>query len=98
MPVPRQRLSARRGRTRAAHHALAKKVTLTCANCSKPMLPHRACAACGYYKGRNVRTKVTTKVASDVKKTKVKATKKAAKSTKVKPEEKSAPEAPASKA
>ena len=60
MPVPRQRLSARRGRTRASHHALVKKTTLVCPNCSKAMLPHRACAACGYYKGKNVRTKITT--------------------------------------
>lgn len=76
MPVPRQRLSARRGRTRAAHHALAKKVTLTCANCSKPMLPHRACAACGYYKGRNVRTKVSNTVAKPKVKSEGKQTKK----------------------
>lgn len=73
MPVPRQRLSARRGRTRASHHALVKKTTLLCPNCSKAMLPHRACAACGYYKGRNVRAKVTTAA-------KAKTTKKSSKS------------------
>ena len=25
-----------------------------CPNCGAKMLPHRACAACGYYKGKQV--------------------------------------------
>ncbi|EKD76644.1 MAG: hypothetical protein ACD_43C00031G0001 [uncultured bacterium] len=54
MPVPRQRLSQRRGRTRASHHSLKAIVTVVCPNCKKPAMPHLACRACGYYNGRNV--------------------------------------------
>lgn len=56
MPVPKQRLASRRGRTRAAHHALSKVATIECPACHQPTLPHRACPACGAYRGRNVRT------------------------------------------
>lgn len=55
MPVPRQRLSQRRGRTRASHHGLAAITTVVCLNCKKPALPHKACPACGYYKGRSIK-------------------------------------------
>lgn len=55
MPVPRQRLSSRRGRMRASHHALGTITTVTCTQCQKAILPHRACPWCGFYKGRNLR-------------------------------------------
>lgn len=64
MPVPRQRLSSRRGRTRASHHALKPTTTSVCAQCKKPVVPHKVCPACGYYNGRNMNerpTAVTTK-------------------------------------
>jgi large subunit ribosomal protein L32 len=33
-----------------------KKTTLNkCAKCGKAIRPHTACAACGYYKGREVK-------------------------------------------
>ncbi|MFA6475395.1 MAG: 50S ribosomal protein L32 [Patescibacteria group bacterium] len=57
MPVPKQRLASRRGRTRASHHALTKVTTVECSQCHQPTLSHRACSACGAYRGRNVRTK-----------------------------------------
>lgn len=57
MPVPKQRLSGRRKRTRASHHGLTKVATVECAQCHQPSLPHRACSFCGSYRGRNVRTK-----------------------------------------
>lgn len=60
MPVPKQRLASRRGRTRAAHHGLAKVATVECAQCHQPTLPHRACPSCGAYRGRNVRVAKTT--------------------------------------
>jgi len=28
--------------------------SVACKNCGAPTLPHRACTACGYYKGRQV--------------------------------------------
>ena len=54
MPVPKQRLSNRRGRTRASHHALKRVATVECAECHKAIMPHRACPFCGAYRGRNV--------------------------------------------
>ncbi len=60
MGLPGKRLSSRRRKTRAAHHAL-KSTTLTkCSKCNKPVLPHTACGFCGYYKGRNIFAKTTT--------------------------------------
>lgn len=45
-----------------SHQAL-KGITLgKCPKCKKPMLPHRACGYCGYYKNREI-VKVKTKLA-----------------------------------
>ncbi|HSP77878.1 MAG TPA: 50S ribosomal protein L32 [Myxococcaceae bacterium] len=54
MGVPKKRTSKmRRDRRRAANNNLRSAVqVINCANCKEPVLPHRACAACGYYKGR----------------------------------------------
>lgn len=35
-----------------AHLALKKRGLAKCAQCSAPVLNHRACAKCGYYRGR----------------------------------------------
>jgi large subunit ribosomal protein L32 len=39
-----------------AHLALKKIVLNKCPKCGKAVKPHTACAACGYYQGRVVRT------------------------------------------
>ena len=40
---------------RRANHDKVKAPNLVpCANCSAPMVPHRVCPACGFYKGRAV--------------------------------------------
>jgi large subunit ribosomal protein L32 len=48
-------LSSSKGKMRRAQH---DKVTapsiVPCANCSAPMVPHRVCPSCGFYKGRAV--------------------------------------------
>ena len=45
----------RRDRRRAANNNLRTAVqVILCAKCKEPVLPHRACSACGYYKGREV--------------------------------------------
>jgi len=46
-----------------AHLALKKVVLNKCPKCGKAVKPHTACAACGSYKGREVRT-VKVKAAS----------------------------------
>jgi large subunit ribosomal protein L32 len=45
----------RRDRRRAANSNLRVAVqVIACPNCKEPVMPHRACAACGQYKGREV--------------------------------------------
>jgi large subunit ribosomal protein L32 len=45
----------RRDRRRAANNNLRSAVqVIKCAKCKEPVLPHRACAACGTYGGREV--------------------------------------------
>lgn len=56
MGVPKKRTSKmRRDRRRAAVNTLRTPVqVIKCSNCKEPVLPHRACAACGHYAGREV--------------------------------------------
>ncbi len=56
MGVPKKRTSKmRRDRRRAANSNLRTAVqVMQCAKCKEPVLPHRACSACGHYKGREV--------------------------------------------
>ena len=62
MALPKRRKSHARVRTKRAQWKAAKITTTTCPHCSATILPHRACASCGYYNGRQVlppRAKVT---------------------------------------
>lgn len=54
MGVPKKRTSKmRRNRRRAANSKLREAVqVISCPKCKEPVLPHRACSACGYYRGR----------------------------------------------
>jgi len=56
MGVPKKRTSRmRRDRRRAANNKLkSAPQTNECPNCKAPIRPHRACPACGFYKGRKV--------------------------------------------
>ncbi len=56
MGVPKKRTSKmRRDRRRAANSNLRTPVqVISCPKCKEPVLPHRACKACGHYKGREV--------------------------------------------
>jgi large subunit ribosomal protein L32 len=40
---------------RANHDKVAAPNIVPCPNCGEPVVPHRACAACGHYKGRAVK-------------------------------------------
>lgn len=43
---------------RRSHHALKPKTLIRCPKCNKAVMPHRACANCGYYKaGEAVKVK-----------------------------------------
>ncbi len=54
MAVPQNRTSLARKRKRRSHLALSAPNLDTCPKCREPKLPHRACGACGTYKGREV--------------------------------------------
>jgi len=54
MPNPKRRHSKARTSKRRAHDSLTSKSLSECPSCHEPKLPHRACAKCGTYKGREV--------------------------------------------
>ncbi|HOH69220.1 MAG TPA: 50S ribosomal protein L32 [Sedimentibacter sp.] len=55
MAVPKRRTSkAKRDSRRAANAKLTVPNTVECPQCHEPKLPHRVCAACGYYDGKEV--------------------------------------------
>ena len=54
MAVPKRRTSKARRDKRRAHDALPDTVRSVCPQCREPKLPHRVCANCGTYRGREV--------------------------------------------
>ena len=53
MAVPKKKTSKSRKGMRRAHDHVAAPNVVYC-ECGEPTLPHRACSACGTYKGRQV--------------------------------------------
>ena len=51
MSVPKKKRTKGSVKRRASHFALKEKAVVKCSNCGASLLPHRACAKCGYYKG-----------------------------------------------
>jgi large subunit ribosomal protein L32 len=49
-----RKISKRRTRMRASHHALAPHNLRACSRCGHPGMPHRVCGKCGHYGGREV--------------------------------------------
>jgi len=56
MAHPKRRHSNTRTRLRRAHDHLVLRSTSKCSNCGTPMISHRICSKCGYYKGKQVLT------------------------------------------
>jgi large subunit ribosomal protein L32 len=54
MPNPKRRHSKERTSTRRAHDHLKQPGLADCPNCHQKLIPHRVCAKCGKYKGRDV--------------------------------------------
>ena len=54
MAVPKQRQSHARTNKRRSQHKLARAAISTCPNCGATRRPHRVCATCGHYGGREV--------------------------------------------
>jgi len=61
-PLPKRRISTRRGGKRKAAIKLNLLGLVKCQNCSTLHLPHRVCHNCGFYHGKEVvKPKVKTK-------------------------------------
>ncbi|MDI6773864.1 MAG: 50S ribosomal protein L32 [Verrucomicrobiota bacterium] len=56
MGVPKRRTSKSKIRTRQRSHRVRFVHSKPCPQCGAPQEPHRACRACGYYRGRQVVT------------------------------------------
>jgi large subunit ribosomal protein L32 len=54
MAVPMRKISKRRSRMRASHHALTPRNLRACGRCGQPGLGHRVCDKCGHYAGREI--------------------------------------------
>ncbi len=54
MAVPKKKTSKSRRDMRRAHDALTAPGISVCPQCKEPKQPHRVCASCGTYKGKDV--------------------------------------------
>ena len=54
MGLPKRKTSKSKRNQRRSHDALTPPQWLSCPQCGEPVLPHRVCGACGYYRGRQV--------------------------------------------
>jgi len=61
MGLPAQKRSKSSKLRRASHFGITKTKAKLCSHCQSPIISHRACANCGYYKGKEV-LKIKSKV------------------------------------
>ncbi|MBT4855991.1 50S ribosomal protein L32 [bacterium] len=54
MPVPKRKNSRQRRDKRFANKGLTVQSITECLNCKEALMPHSACKACGFYKGKKV--------------------------------------------
>lgn len=54
MAVPKKKTSKSKKNMRRAHDAVTAPGISTCPQCQEPKLPHRVCANCGTYKGKEI--------------------------------------------
>lgn len=59
---PKRRHSKARKNTRRAAIKLEANGLVKCPNCGELNLPHQLCKACGFYAGKQVKTKTEVKV------------------------------------
>ncbi|MEK6615322.1 MAG: 50S ribosomal protein L32 [Bacteroidota bacterium] len=60
MPNPKRRHSKSRSRKRRTHYKAYAPTLTNCSNCGAPILMHRVCQDCGYYRGKQVIEKTVT--------------------------------------
>jgi large subunit ribosomal protein L32 len=56
MAVPKQKQSHSRTAKRRAQHKITAPALSVCPRCHSPRRPHRVCAVCGTYAGREIVT------------------------------------------
>lgn len=55
MAVPKRKTSRAKSKMRRAQHDKVVPVNLSpCSNCGEPVISHRVCPSCGFYKGAKV--------------------------------------------
>ncbi len=54
MAEPKKRATSTRSGNRRSHLEAKVQSLAICQQCKKPLIPHRVCANCGYYKGADV--------------------------------------------
>ncbi len=54
MAVPKKKQAHARTAQRRAQHKIAAPAVNECPRCHSPRMPHRVCAVCGTYAGREV--------------------------------------------
>lgn len=63
MPVPKRKRSRPRRDKRFANKGMKVKALAGCQNCGLSLMPHIACASCGFYKGVKVLVTKTERAA-----------------------------------
>ena len=54
MAVPKRKTSKQRKHTRAANWKISAPNLIECPQCHAKKQPHKVCASCGYYNGKQV--------------------------------------------
>jgi len=54
MPVPPKRRSQSKGKRNRSHAGLKAPNLVKCTKCGKKKMPHRVCANCGTFKGKEI--------------------------------------------
>ena len=54
MPHPKRKFSKTRTAKARTHYKAEDKTVISCSNCGAPVLYHRICPECGFYKGKLV--------------------------------------------
>ncbi|MCK9611297.1 MAG: 50S ribosomal protein L32 [Bacteroidales bacterium] len=60
MPNPTRKFSKTRTLKRRTHYKAEADTITVCSNCGAPVLYHRVCPECGYYKGKPAIEKTVT--------------------------------------
>ncbi|MCJ7625305.1 MAG: 50S ribosomal protein L32 [Anaerolineaceae bacterium] len=61
VPLPKRKISKGRRNRRRAHDALRSVNLIQCSNCGEMRLHHTVCPNCGFYQGREVVNKASSK-------------------------------------